>query len=191
MVILLGIVWGFFEAILGGVLHLIHFPFTGVILGGIGFMVLYYAVKRGVKCSHIFIIPVIAAAIKFSDSLIFHLPLVHPYIVKPAISILMQGLVFVPTIYFIQKRALKIQIPAIITSCVLMVIAYSIFFIPMPAARFFYSIIIMSSFVSFGVVIMDILPLYNSFRHMHKMSLFALSSLLLVMTISAKYLLSL
>jgi len=103
IVLILGLVWGFIEATLGGVLHLARFYMTGEILGSIGMCVMFYGLRKGVKPSKLLMIPVIAAGIKFIDAPLFNLPFLAPTIVRPAAAILMQGLAFVSLSHFIKK----------------------------------------------------------------------------------------
>jgi hypothetical protein len=93
-VLLLGTVWGFFEGSLGGFLHLSPVPIAGKIMTSIGFVIMFYGLKNGLKAKHVFAVSVIAATLKFSTSLFFLLPLFHIKIINPAQSIILQGLCF-------------------------------------------------------------------------------------------------
>lgn len=87
-----GVLWGFIEASLGGLLHFILFPYTGQIMGSVAFVILLRAMRKGVPVSSVFIIASIAAAIKLVDLYIF--PGNPGAVLKPAMAILSQGLAF-------------------------------------------------------------------------------------------------
>ncbi len=93
-VIVIGSVWGFFEMTLGGFLHIIHFPQTGAIMGGlaISFMAIFVTVTR--KPSLVPILGVIAASFKPVDAIIFGVPVLSPYVINPAMAIVMEALAF-------------------------------------------------------------------------------------------------
>ena len=103
-VLLLGSVWGFFEGTLGGFLHLSPLPIAGKIMASIGFAVMFWGLKNGLKAKHIFAISIIAASLKFSTSLFFMLPLFHIKIINPAQSIILQGLCFAGVSYFLSDK---------------------------------------------------------------------------------------
>ncbi len=93
-VIVIGSVWGFSEMTLGGFLHIIHFPQTGAIMGGlaISFMAIFVTVTG--KPSLVPILGVIAASFKPFDAIIFGVPVLSPYVINPAIAIVMEALAF-------------------------------------------------------------------------------------------------
>jgi len=93
-VIVIGSVWGFFEMTLGGFLHIIHFPQTGAVMGGlaISFMAIFVTVTG--KPSLVPILGVIAASFKPVDAIIFGVPVLSPYVINPAIAIVMEALAF-------------------------------------------------------------------------------------------------
>lgn len=126
--ILLGLFWGFIEATLGGILHLIKFPFTGQILGPIGFGILYLAMRKGLKPSQLFIIPVIAAAMKFSDAFLFGIPFVHVTITRPAAAILMQGLSFVLISTWLKRGNWKINAVSALALSSASVVSFNLLF---------------------------------------------------------------
>lgn len=94
LVIVIGSIWGFFEMTLGGFLHIIHFPQKGAIMGGlaISFMAIFVTVTR--KPSLVPILGIIAASFKPIDAVIFGVPVLSPYIINPAIAIVMEALAF-------------------------------------------------------------------------------------------------
>ncbi len=93
-IIVIGSVWGVFEMTLGGFLHIIHFPQKGAIMGGlaISFMAIFVTITR--KPSLVPILGVIAASFKPFDANIFGVPLLSPYVMNPAIAIVMEALAF-------------------------------------------------------------------------------------------------
>ena len=74
-VLVFGSIWGFFEATLGGFLHLIIFPNKGAIMSSIGVAIMASALaiygKPGLSVG----IGVIAASFKLLDVIIFALPI--------------------------------------------------------------------------------------------------------------------
>ncbi|MFH1654521.1 MAG: hypothetical protein ABIE74_10790 [Pseudomonadota bacterium] len=92
--ILIGSLWGFFEASLGGLLHHMHSPITGQILAPIGFALLYLGMRNGLKPHQLIYVAVIAASFKFFDIILFSMPLLSNRIINPASAILSQGLAF-------------------------------------------------------------------------------------------------
>ena len=93
-IIVIGSVWGFFEMTLGGFLHIIHFPQKGAIMGGlaISFMAIFVTITG--KPSLVPILGVIAASFKPFDAIIFGVPVGSPYVINPAIAIVMEALAF-------------------------------------------------------------------------------------------------
>ncbi len=93
-VVVIGSVWGFFEMTLGGFLHIIHFPQKGAIMGGlaISFMALF-VIMTG-KPSLVPILGVVAASFKPLDAIIFGGPFLSPFVINPAIAIVMEALAF-------------------------------------------------------------------------------------------------
>lgn len=89
-----GAAWGLIEAVIGGALHAIRVPYTGLIMASIGFSILYIALRSGVKPAQLFGVSLTAASLKFLSAPIFSIPLMQRCIVNPAVSIAMQGLCF-------------------------------------------------------------------------------------------------
>ncbi|MBN1283102.1 MAG: hypothetical protein JXA24_04935 [Proteobacteria bacterium] len=89
-----GAAWGLIEAILGGALHVVRVPYAGLIMSGIGFSILFMALKSGVGPMHLFAVSLVAAAFKFLSAPIYSIPAMQRCIWNPAISIAMQGLAF-------------------------------------------------------------------------------------------------
>ena len=93
-VLFIGSLWGFLEATLGGLLHLLPFPIAGRIMAPIGFALMFWGMKNGLKAHQLFCVSLIAASFKFFDFFLFHLPIFHISIVNPSQAIAMQGLCF-------------------------------------------------------------------------------------------------
>ena len=93
-ILVIGSVWGLVEMTLGGFLHAIHFPQKGAIMGGlaISFMAIFVTVTN--KPLLLPILGVIAASFKPFDAIILGVPLLSPYVVNPAIAIVMEALAF-------------------------------------------------------------------------------------------------
>lgn len=94
LAILFGSLWGFFEATLGGFLHLFNTPLTGQVMGAIGAGVMFWALRSGVRPALIPLVATVAASFKFADSFLFGLPVFDIKIINPAQAILMQGMAF-------------------------------------------------------------------------------------------------
>jgi hypothetical protein len=93
-VIVIGSVWGLFEMTLGGFLHAIHFPQKGAIMGGLAISFMAIFVTMTGKPSLVPILGVIAASFKPLDAVIFGVPVGSPFIVNPALAIVMEALAF-------------------------------------------------------------------------------------------------
>ncbi len=93
-IIVIGSVWGLVEMTLGGFLHAIHFPQKGAIMGGlaISFMAIFVTITK--RPSLVPILGIIAASFKPFDVIIFGFPLLSPYVINPAIAIVMEALAF-------------------------------------------------------------------------------------------------
>ncbi len=91
IIILLGCVWGICEATLGSVLHIIHFPYKGLILSSIGMAILGMTTKYGISTHRLVAISMIAASFKFIDCIALSIPISHPSIFRPIIAIMGLG----------------------------------------------------------------------------------------------------
>jgi hypothetical protein len=94
IVLIIGSVWGFFEMTLGGFLHIMHFPQKGAIMGGLAISFMAFFVTMTGKPSLVPILGFIAASFKPLDAIIFGVPIGSPFIVNPAIAIVMEALAF-------------------------------------------------------------------------------------------------
>ncbi len=93
-IIVIGSVWGLFEMTLGGFLHAIHFPQKGAIMGGlaISFMAIFITITK--KPTLVPILGVIAASFKPLGAIVFGVPVGSPFVINPAIAIVMEALAF-------------------------------------------------------------------------------------------------
>lgn len=93
-IVVFGSIWGAMEATLGGLLHLIHLPYKGAIMGGIGMsmMAAFLVIYRQPKL--ILWIGVIAALFKPLSALIYGQPVFAPFVVNPASAIILEALAF-------------------------------------------------------------------------------------------------
>lgn len=104
-IILFGVFWGFVEATLGGLLHVIKFPMTGSIMAPIGFAILFMALRQKATGGQLFAITVIASAFKFFDVFLFNLSPFQMMIINPAQAILMQGLSFMAFAWLLKSQS--------------------------------------------------------------------------------------
>ncbi len=93
-IIVIGSVWGLVEMTLGGFLHAIHFPQKGAIMGGlaISFMAIFVTMTR--KPSLVPILGIIAASFKPLGAIASGVPIGSPFVINPAIAIIMEALAF-------------------------------------------------------------------------------------------------
>lgn len=90
-VILMGALWGIFEASLGYALHFLPYGFSGMFMFPIGMYFLYNAYKQSDNKNAILWVGLIAASIKLID---FALPVRSPMsVINPATSIILESLV--------------------------------------------------------------------------------------------------
>lgn len=111
LVILIGSVWGFIEALVGGALHAVSSPISGSLMAPIGFGVLAYGAKRGLRAQGIVCAAIVAAFFKFLDPIIFTMPIFHIRIINPAQAIFSQGIAFVVGWYAVSRVQNKSRIP--------------------------------------------------------------------------------
>ena len=93
-VIVIGSVWGLVEMTLGGFLHAIHFPQKGAIMGGLAISFMAIFVTMTGKPSLVPLLGVIAASFKPFGAIIFGVPFLSPYVINPAIAIVLEALAF-------------------------------------------------------------------------------------------------
>ncbi len=112
MMVVLGSIWGFLEATLGGFLHLIHFPYKGAIMGGIGMSIMATFVATHRRPSLLVGVAFIAALFKLLSALIYVKPIFSQFVVNPAMSIILEGLAFsLVALFFLKgfERSVKVR----------------------------------------------------------------------------------
>lgn len=111
-VVVLGSIWGLLEATLGGLLHLIHFPYKGAIMGGIGMSIMATFLATHRRPSLLVEIAFIAALFKPLSALIYGQPAFAQFVVNPAMAIILEGLAFSLVAHFLFKgleRSVKVR----------------------------------------------------------------------------------
>jgi hypothetical protein len=110
-VIVIGSIWGLAEMALGGLLHAIHFPQKGAIMGGlaISLMAIFFTITK--KPLLIPLLGAIAASFKPFSAIIFGMPVLSPFVVNPATAIIMEALSFT-TVMVALRRAINHHILA-------------------------------------------------------------------------------
>lgn len=103
MVIVVGSIWGFLEMTLGGFLHVIHFPQKGAVMGGLAISLMAVFITVTGKPSLVPLLGIIAASFKPFDAVIFGVPVWSPYIVNPAIAIVMEAMAFGAVAVFLKS----------------------------------------------------------------------------------------
>ncbi|MFC1958091.1 hypothetical protein ACFLVQ_00800 [Chloroflexota bacterium] len=113
MMIVFGSIWGFSEATLGGFLHLVHFPYKGAIMGGIGMSIMATFVATHRRPSLLVGLAFVAALFKPLSALIYVKPIFAPFVVNPATAIILEGLTFSLVTIFIFKgfeHSIKVRV---------------------------------------------------------------------------------
>ena len=93
-VLVFGSIWGLLEATLGGALHLIHFPYKGAIMAGIGMSIMATFVAIHRRPSLLIGIGLVTVCFKPLSALIYGKPAFAPFVVNPATAILLEALAF-------------------------------------------------------------------------------------------------
>ena len=106
-ILVFGSIWGFFEATLGGFLHMIIFPNKGAIMGGIGVALMASALAIYKKPGMLLGIGIVAASFKLLDVLIFSLPITSIHIINPTMAIIFESLAFSLVAAFVMNRIAK------------------------------------------------------------------------------------
>jgi len=106
-ILVFGSIWGFWEATLGGFLHLIIFPNKGAIMAGIGVATMASALAIYKKPSMLPGIGIIAASFKLLDVWLFALPIASIHIINPAMAIIFESLAFSLVAVFVMKKMAK------------------------------------------------------------------------------------
>lgn len=106
-VALFGSLWGALEATVGGLLHLVHFPYTGAIMANIGFTIMAAAVAIYGRPSLPLGIGLVAASFKLLDVLLLSLSPLARGVVNPAVAIILEALAFQLVVSLLWKPYLK------------------------------------------------------------------------------------
>ena len=106
-ILVFGSIWGFWEATLGGFLHMIIFPNKGAIMAGIGVATMASALAIYKKPSMLPGIGIIAASFKLLDVWLFALPVASIHIINPAMAIIFESLAFSLVAVFVMKKMAK------------------------------------------------------------------------------------
>lgn len=106
-VALFGSLWGALEATVGGLLHLVHFPYTGAIMANIGFTIMAAAVAIYGRASLPLGIGLVAASFKLLDVLLLSLSPLARGVVNPAVAIILEALAFQLVVSLLWKPYLK------------------------------------------------------------------------------------
>ncbi len=106
-ILVFGSIWGFFEATLGGFLHMIIFPNKGAIMAGIGVVIMSLALAIYRKPGMLPGIGIIAASFKLLDVWLFALPVASIHIINPAMAIIFESLAFSLVTAFLMNRIAK------------------------------------------------------------------------------------
>ncbi len=91
-VLLFGVIWGFLEVVLGGVLHKLAVPYIGRFMSSLGITVLYIGYYNGLKPIHLLWSGIVSAGMKLFDVALFTVVTVD--ILNPITGILSQALIF-------------------------------------------------------------------------------------------------
>ncbi|MFH1560211.1 MAG: hypothetical protein ABID84_02200 [Chloroflexota bacterium] len=128
-IVILGSIWGFLEATLGGTLHLIHFPHKGVIMGGIGMSIMATFVATTRRPSLVIWVGFIAALFKGLDALILGGPIFAPFVVNPATAIILEAMAFSMVIGLLFRKfenSIKVRAGAGVLAGYLSIILYAV-----------------------------------------------------------------
>jgi hypothetical protein len=128
-ILVFGSVWGLVEAILGGALHLIHFPYKGAIPGAIGMSIMAAFVVTYRQPKLIFWLGVVAALFKPLSALSYGQSVFSPFVINPASAILLEALAFTLVVSLLFKgfeSSIKSRIAAGISAGYLSAILYAI-----------------------------------------------------------------
>ena len=107
-ILVFGSIWGFFEATLGGFLHMIIFPNKGAIMAGIGMAIMGSALAIYKKPSMLPGIGAVAAAFKLLSVVFYGWPPASIHIINPAMAIFLESLAFgIAAIFLLNKLAAK------------------------------------------------------------------------------------
>ena len=128
-ILVIGSVWGFVEATLGGALHLLHFAYKGAITGGIGMALMATFVVIYQRPRLVFWVGLIAALFKPLSAVIYGQPIFSPFVVNPASAILLEALAFTLVVSLLFKgfeSSIKTRVAAGISAGYLSATLYAI-----------------------------------------------------------------
>ena len=100
LLMIMGLIWGILEASVGTFMHLLHFPFTGQIMSAVGFTIILVLIRKGYEVKNIPIVILMAALLKLSA---FPFVIDKAAVIKPAISILLEGFAFIGILKIIKE----------------------------------------------------------------------------------------
>lgn len=101
-----GAAWGFAEATLGYVLHMLHVPAVGAWMFPVALFCMFAAMRHSGQASTPFAVAAVAAAVKLSD-LLFIAPLPFWYVTNPAGHILIEGAMTALFVFVVDRFAIK------------------------------------------------------------------------------------
>lgn len=93
-ILVFGSIWGLLEATLGGAMHLVNFPNTGAIMGGVGMAVMGLSLALYRKPLMLMGIGAIAASFKLLNVWLLLIPINVPHIINPVAAILLEAIAF-------------------------------------------------------------------------------------------------
>ena len=93
-IIVIGSFWGLLEMALGGFLHTVHFAQTGAVMGGIAISLMAGFLLITKQPLMIPLVGVIAASFKPFSALIYGQAVISPYVVNPAVAIVLEAVAF-------------------------------------------------------------------------------------------------
>jgi hypothetical protein len=102
-ILVFGSIWGLLEATLGGVMHLINFPNTGAIMGGVGMIIMATALAYYRKPAMLTGIGVVAASFKLLNVWLLLIPVNVPHIINPIAAIILEAMAFSLVAIFLVK----------------------------------------------------------------------------------------
>ena len=103
LTVVFGSVWGITELVLGGFLHAIHLPHKGAVMGGFAISLMAMFIAATGKPLLVPLLGVIAASFKPFSALLFGMPVMSPFVINPAVAIIMQALA-VGAVLVVMKR---------------------------------------------------------------------------------------
>ena len=106
-ILVFGSIWGFFEATLGGYLHMILFPNKGAIMSGIGVAIMGSALAIYKRPIMLLGIGIVAASFKLLNVWLLFVPITSIHITNPAMAIIFESLAFSLVAAFLMNKITK------------------------------------------------------------------------------------